>query len=88
MLTLYVKTGCPFCAKVLEAGKELGIDFVIKNVADAGVVEELVAKGGKRQTPYFIDEEHGMSMYGSDEIVNHLREHHGKEDASCTCGSE
>ncbi len=34
MLTLYVKTGCPYCAKVLAAGEELGFEFNLKNVAD------------------------------------------------------
>jgi glutaredoxin len=61
MLTLYVKTGCPFCRKVLEVGQELGVTFEEKNVVDPAVATELVARGGKRQTP----------------IIAHLREHYG-----------
>jgi len=78
MLTLYVRTGCPYCAKVLAVGKELGISFDLKNVADDGVVDELTAKGAKRQTPYLVDSERGVAMYESDAIVNYLREHYAK----------
>ena len=73
MRTLYVKTGCPFCHKVLEAGKELGISFDEKNIADDAVAAELVSRGGKRQVPYLVDEEHGVEMYESDDIVAYLR---------------
>lgn len=72
MLTLYVKTGCPFCAKVLAAGEELGVTFNEKNIADPEVAEELIRLGGKRQTPYLVDEESGTRMYESDDIVAYL----------------
>ena len=81
MLTLYVKTGCPHCAKVLDAGQDMGIDFNLKNVADEGVTDELIAAGGKKQEPYLVDEETGISMYEAGLIVNYLREHYGGEAA-------
>lgn len=74
MLTLYVRTGCQFCAKVLRAGEELGIEFNLKNVADEGVSEELIARGGKRQMPYFVDEEKGVEMYESEDIIDYLHQ--------------
>ena len=49
-LTLYVKTGCQYCAKVLATDEELNLTFDLKNVADEGVADELIARGGKRQT--------------------------------------
>jgi len=73
MLTLYVKTGCPFCHKVLETGKELGITFDEKNIADDAVAAELIARGGKRQVPYLIDSERNIAMYESAEIDEYLR---------------
>ena len=76
MLTLYVKTGCPFCHKVLDAGEELGISFEEKNIADDAVASELVVRGGKRQVPYLVDSEKGIEMYESDDIVTYLREHY------------
>jgi glutaredoxin len=76
MLTLYVKTGCPFCAKVLAAGKESGLEFNLKNVGDAGVADELIARGGKRQSPYLVDEKAGVEMYESDAIISYLHQHY------------
>ncbi len=79
MLTLYVKTGCPFCAKVHHAAEELGIAFNEKNIADPAVAQELIARGGKRQVPYLIDEEHHKEMYESDDIVTYLHENFAKK---------
>lgn len=73
MLTLYVKTGCPFCRKVLDVGKELGISFDEKNIADNAVAAELIARGGKRQVPYLVDSERGVEMYESGDISAYLR---------------
>lgn len=81
MLTLYVKTGCPYCAKVLKAGEEMGIEFDLKNSADPAVVEELIARGGKRQFPYLVDSETGTEMYESEDIVDYLHQRYGKDTA-------
>lgn len=78
MLTLYVKTGCPFCAKVLEAGKELGIEFDQKNIADPAVAEELIQRGGKRMVPYLVDSDENVEMYESGDIVAYLHKNFGK----------
>ncbi|HVB19718.1 MAG TPA: glutathione S-transferase N-terminal domain-containing protein [Candidatus Paceibacterota bacterium] len=78
MLTLYVKTGCPFCHRVLNTGTELGISFDEKNIADSSVAAELVARGGKRQVPYLIDNERGIEMYESADIDAYLRAQYPK----------
>lgn len=78
MLTLYVKTGCPFCHTVLDTGEELGISFEEKNIADDAVAAELVARGGKRQVPYLVDGERGIEMYESEDIDIYLRAHYSK----------
>jgi glutaredoxin 3 len=78
MLTLYVKTGCPYCAKVLKTGEELGIEFDQKNVADPAISEELVKRGGKRQMPYLVDTDAGVEMYESDDIIEYLHKNFGK----------
>ena len=72
MLTLYVQTGCGYCGRVLAVGRELGVEFNLKNIMDPGVEEELVAKGGKLQVPYLIDEERGVSLYESQAIIDYL----------------
>lgn len=79
MRTLYVLTGCPYCAKVLRAGEELGIEFTLKNVGDPGVTEELIERGGKRQMPYLVDEETGVEMYESDDIIDYLTKTYGAQ---------
>lgn len=71
-MELYVKTGCPYCAKVLAALKEHNVPFEEKNISDDSVVEELLAKGGKRQVPYIVDGD--VSMYESDAIVGYIHE--------------
>jgi len=79
MLTLYVKTRCPFCHKVLDTGKELGVEFEEKNIADDAVAAELIARGGKRQVPYLVDWERGVEMYESGDIDAYLREQYPKQ---------
>ncbi len=86
MLTLYVKTGCPFCHKVLDTGRELNVSFEEKNIADDTVAAELIARGGKHQVPYLIDSgEIGTSsgvpvrqMYESEDIVTYLHTNYSK----------
>lgn len=78
-MTLYIKTGCPYCARVLTAADELGIELLLRNIADPTVIEELVARGGKLQTPYLWNEATGSGMYESDAIVAHLKTH-GKSE--------
>ena len=79
MLTLYVKTGCPYCHVVFDVAKELGITFELKNISDDAVAAELVARGGKRQVPYLVDTERNVEMYESADIVVYLRKHYGHE---------
>jgi glutaredoxin len=79
MLTLYVKTGCPYCQKVLSVGEELGIVFEEKNIADDAVATELIARGGKRQVPYLVDTERNKEMYESSDISEYLRTQYSKK---------
>lgn len=72
MLTLYVKTGCPYCAMVIHKLDELGLAYEEKNIADEQVAHELVERGGKRQVPYLVDTERNVEMYESADIVAYL----------------
>jgi glutathione S-transferase len=74
MLTLYTKPGCPYCAKVLTEAVVMGIEFDERSVAEPGVVEQLVERGGHAKTPFLMDSETGKSMYGSDDIITYLHE--------------
>lgn len=70
MITLYVKTGCPFCARVLAVVDAYEIPCTQKNIADDGVLDELESLGGKRQAPFLVDED--IMMYESDAIIAYL----------------
>lgn len=73
-MILYVRTGCPYCARVLAEAMMLDIELEERNVADPAVVAELLARGGKLQVPYLVDEERGKEMYESEDIVDYLHE--------------
>lgn len=90
MLTLYVKTGCPYCAAVLAKLKEFVVPFEEKNIADLKVAKELLAHGGKRQVPFLEDEDpcetakhhtpclvdEDVQMYESADIINYLEKNY------------
>ncbi len=78
MLTLYVRTGCPFCHKVLDTVAELDVDVEQKNIADQSIADELVALGGKRQVPYLVDSDRGVALYESMDIDSYLRSQYPK----------
>jgi glutaredoxin len=78
MLTLYVKTGCPFCNKTLPLFNSVEKEEKqTKNIAEPGVAEELIAKGGKQQVPYLVDDKTDASMYESDDIIAYLKKEYG-----------
>jgi glutaredoxin len=82
-MILYVKTGCPYCKKVLDFATSQGITFSqIKEKHEPGVLEELLKRGGKSQFPYFVDEATGVEMYESSDIVTYLAEKYGKDAAA------
>lgn len=75
MITLFVKTGCPFCAKVLAVIDAYAIPYTEKNVADEGVVDEMIKLGGKKQEPFMVD---GTTMmYESGAIIEYLEKKFG-----------
>ncbi|MBU1754707.1 glutathione S-transferase N-terminal domain-containing protein [Patescibacteria group bacterium] len=75
MLNLYIRTACPYSAKVLEEeAKAMKLDITTKNVAYADVAADLKARAGKLQTPYLVDEENNIEMFESNDIIEYL--HH------------
>lgn len=75
MITLYTRTGCPYCAKVIAVCNEHGVSFSEKNIADETVLKELIREGGKQQVPYMIDVE--VRMYESGDIVTYINTTYG-----------
>ena len=75
MFTLYYTPTCPFCQRVLQTAKNLGVEFDLKDISeDEMCANELIEKGGKRQVPFLIDTEKDVSMYESSDIIDYIRE--------------
>ncbi|MEM9336848.1 MAG: glutathione S-transferase N-terminal domain-containing protein [Patescibacteria group bacterium] len=83
MLTLYFKPTCPFCQRVLGDAERMGINFNLIDVSDDEALKaELEEKGGQRMVPFLVDEEKGISMYESQDIIEYLRENYGGGEAA------
>lgn len=76
-LTLYVQTDCEFSAYVRIVLKQYGLNAVEKNIDDATISAELIQRGGKRQTPFLVDETAGIGMYESENIGKYLERTYG-----------
>lgn len=74
-MKLYVKTGCPYCIRVLAVLKSSQVPYEEKNIGDDAVADELVSLGGKRQVPFLVDGE--VSMYESQDIINYIEAKYG-----------
>ena len=78
MLNLYVKTGCPYCLRVLDANQTIKSPLTILNISEEEALRAmLMEKGGKTQAPYLEDTGRGVSMYESLDIIDYLSEHYG-----------
>ena len=77
MITIYIKTGCAYCALALTALKTHGVAYEEKNIADDAVAAELISRGGKRQVPFIVDGE--VMMYESDDIVAYVEKTYGDD---------
>ncbi|MBE0582414.1 MAG: glutathione S-transferase N-terminal domain-containing protein [Desulfofustis sp.] len=76
-MELYVRDGCPYCRKVLDAAQQLGLqegtDYrLIDSAPGTPGRQTVLAVGGTAMVPFLIDGD--RSMYESDDIVVYLRE--------------
>lgn len=79
MLTLYVRSGCPFSAKALNAMDELGAPLDLKYIdADEAARAELMERGGMEQVPFLWGEDGEVNIYESDSIVAFLHRRFGE----------
>lgn len=79
-LKLYEFEGSPFCRRVREVLTLLNLDYEVYPCPKGGVkYREVVQKqGGKQQFPFLVDENSGVTMYESQDIINYLFKHYGK----------
>ena len=73
---------CPYCQKVRAVMEELDLDFICRNMPKGSPKRELLKRlGGKEMVPFLVDtadSQNPVMMYESDDIVEYLRDKHGK----------
>ena len=78
-LKIYEFEGCPFCRKVREAVIWLDLDVEFYPCPQGGPTfrEFVKSEGGKSQFPYMVDDNAGVAMYESDDIIDYLYDKYG-----------
>jgi len=77
MLELYANAGCPFCIKVLQKMNEKNLDFIWRShdfMKGQGSWNFVI--GGKTQVPLLVDQQKGLTLYESEEILKYLEENY------------
>ncbi len=72
MYILYIEQGCPYGERVMAFMKANGVEAEFRDRDVGDNEKELIARGGKRQTPYLVDTETGVEMYESSDIIAYL----------------
>ena len=79
-ITLYRLQACPYCERVVRKLDEYGLDYRSRFVepmhADRNVVKRI---SGKRTVPAIVDENTGLTMSESGNIVEYLAKTYGGE---------
>ncbi|WP_435095145.1 glutaredoxin family protein [Halarchaeum sp. P4] len=72
-LTLYALEGCPYCQKVHDALDEHGIDYETEwTGALHSERDEVKRVSGQRAVPVLVDEERGVTMPESANILQYV----------------
>lgn len=72
-MILYIKDDCAASEFVVDEGEKLGFEFELRNIAEPAVADDLIERGGKKQTPYLVDVENAIEMYEAPAIVEYLQ---------------
>ena len=74
MLELYQFEECPYCVKVRIKLSELGLDYISRTAPKGSAKRKYLEKlGGKQQVPFLVDQDKGVMMYESDDIIEYLQ---------------
>ena len=72
-ITLYQLDGCPFCEKVADALDDHGLDYeTIWVEAPHSERNEVKRVSGQRGVPVIVDEDRGVTMAESDNILEYV----------------
>ena len=74
-LTLYALDGCPFCIKVHDALSEHGIEYeTVWTDAMHSDRNEVKRVSGQRGVPVLVDDDRGVTMCESDNILEYIEQ--------------
>lgn len=77
-ITLYELDGCPWCEKVADKLDELGVEYESEWVeALHSERNEVKRVSGQRGVPVIVDEDTGVTMAESANIVDYLEKTYG-----------
>ena len=82
-ITLYRLQACPFCERVVRKLDEQGLDYRSRFVEPMHSERDVVKRiSGKRTVPAIVDENTGVTMSESANIVDYLERTYGDETAA------
>ena len=72
-ITLYQLDGCPYCEKVADRLDELGVEYeTVWTDALHSDRNEVKQVSGQRGVPVLVDDERGVTMSESDNILDYV----------------
>jgi glutaredoxin len=72
-ITLYALDGCPYCEKVHDALQDHGVDYeTVWTEALHSERNEVKRVSGQRAVPVLVDDEHGVTMAESANILEYV----------------
>jgi glutathione S-transferase len=82
-ITLYRLQACPFCERVVRVLNELDLSYQSRFVEPMHSERNVVKRiSGKRTVPAIVDENTGVTMSESANIVEYLENTYGAEEAA------
>ena len=72
-ITLYALDGCPYCEKIHDALDDHGVDYETEWVgALHSERDEVKRVSGQRAVPVLVDDERGVTMNESDNVLEYV----------------
>lgn len=72
-ITMYVLEGCPYCEAVTDRLEEAAIEYEREEVpALHSGRDEVKRVSGQRAVPVLVDEDHGVTMAESENILEYV----------------
>ncbi|WP_254272700.1 glutathione S-transferase N-terminal domain-containing protein [Haloarcula marina] len=86
-ITLYRLQACPFCERVVRALREHGLDYRSRFVEPMHSERDVVKRlSGKRTVPAIVDENTGITMSESANIVEYIERTYGNGERDADDG--